>query len=927
MPQSARRRCHRNRLTTLGLLLIGLLAAATPARGQGTSGAFPDPISTRELERYCDRLTMSDQQRQGVGLAHDEYLEAFRVLREGQIEQYLQDYGARTGFNFSMRPDDGTTEKAIRQRDELMGRIASLDNRLFDQIQTVLTESQLAAVPRVRQARERSRYQAGISRMAMFSSPGAGVDLSEIVDELDLTPDVAAAVDPVIESYERTLTSEVRGLYQGASNVQIELQERMRQALAAAQSQERDAGTPEGRGQGRGRGNRGRDNMGELIESAFAEINARLGEMSGKITELNDRTARQVSVLVPEAEGRDFKRRYYRRAFPGVPASRGEAGRRLDEVARMDDLSDVQRGQVRAIGGNFEQSLDGLIEQMVAIARQRPTNRFELRRGRDDDGRDETAEKLEQLREQRTVLIDRTINDVNAVLGEELTKRLDDRVARGEGAIDGQMVEDQAVFVVATGALDAGGGGGAVIQSITLTDGSPLDLAQTAEEDQIDTYLPGPIRQRDLDRYARYLNLDAGLMPLLEVLHDDYMAQFDILRDTKVKAVKDKSRSLWAIDEQSGQAAPPSKGDIEDLYRLRRSALAEIAALDERMFTDLETVLPEGDHAEAMQRIRYARKRDIYSRGRDTGGFRMFGGPGGGGRGGRSFTFTALGGPGASSESVIDLSALSEQVDFSDDERQRIDPHLAKYENDVTAQFQAAFETSMRFNEIMDAVQAAATEISDGGARREVRLDGGDGTMRQAMENEGREQADIRMYIVELNRETLDKLQSVLPAASYGRLRDTYNRKSFPDVYMDPASAETALSAITVLDDLNPDQRMQINELAAEFHTSYDQLCQQMVELKLAEPVGGLMMGPGGGGGRGDGQRGGRRGGRGGGMDMEAFQQRQRDMEKLRFDRNDLSDKTRTRLKALLNDDQRARLGELLEPKEGIPGNIIRIGG
>ena len=99
------------RRSTIGRWLMWACAAiavtaGAAARGQGTSGTLPDPITTAELMSYADRLGLSDQQRQAISALHDEYKQQFRILREGEISQFLQDMrGAESGGKMPARKD------------------------------------------------------------------------------------------------------------------------------------------------------------------------------------------------------------------------------------------------------------------------------------------------------------------------------------------------------------------------------------------------------------------------------------------------------------------------------------------------------------------------------------------------------------------------------------------------------------------------------------------------------------------------------------------------------------------------------------------------------------------------------------------------------------------------------------------------------
>ena len=70
-----------------------------------------------------------------------------------------------------------------------------------------------------------------------------------------------------------------------------------------------------------------------------------------------------------------------------------------------------------------------------------------------------------------------------------------------------------------------------------------------------------------------------------------------------------------------------------------------------------------------------------------------------------------------------------------------------------------------------------------------------DGGMRDIMQGDGRLRQETRQLMVELNRETLNDIERLLPSELMSLLRDTYNRKSFPDVYQDALSAEPLIQA------------------------------------------------------------------------------------------------------------------------------------
>jgi len=88
------------------------LLPAKSAMAQGTMGTVPDPISSRDLDSYADRLQLSRQQRQAVDAMHDQYRDEFEQLRQRDIEKFLSDTRGMAG-GMAMLMDRAATQKAF----------------------------------------------------------------------------------------------------------------------------------------------------------------------------------------------------------------------------------------------------------------------------------------------------------------------------------------------------------------------------------------------------------------------------------------------------------------------------------------------------------------------------------------------------------------------------------------------------------------------------------------------------------------------------------------------------------------------------------------------------------------------------------------------------------------------------------------------
>lgn len=295
-------------------VVVAILSLAAPVAGQGTMGTVPDPISSRELSRYADRLGLSAQQRQAIQVMHDGYREEFRLLREGAIEEFLLSARGLRGGAAALMMDREATEQSLKDLAAIQSKIKSLDNRLFDQVQSVLSDEQVARMPGVRQARERVRYRTGLGRMAGFLNPAIQIDLSDLVEELKLSPEERDATTAVLSSYESALTAAARRLHEHAVRMTLDMIDQLQSSGITPEAM-RD---PEQRGK-----------MWETFRSVWGELNRQLAEQAAEMSDLNRGTLRTLQSVLPVEKAQRLRDDYYSRAYREVTSGTGSTGRAI----------------------------------------------------------------------------------------------------------------------------------------------------------------------------------------------------------------------------------------------------------------------------------------------------------------------------------------------------------------------------------------------------------------------------------------------------------------------------------------------------------------------------------------------------------------------------------------------------------------------
>ena len=861
--------------------LLALVAGwflAGPASAQGTGDALPDPISDSVLSAYARRLELSDQQRLAIDSFHRQYLDDFRRLREREIEQYIQESGDFMRAFFTSTDVD-EVRRNLRQLDRLMDRIRSLDERLFSQIQTLLSEEQAPDMQRVRQMRERARYRTGLVRFIGFSNPGARVDLSELVMRMDLSPRDREAIEPMLLGYERQLTAAARKTYDAATEMFLNVVKQMEELAAQ---------TSAGGGDREVMRRRFRS-MRDIWAGAAREVMAE----ASKISQLNRRSCESFTGVLSDDAATRLVHGYYEVAYSEVLFGMLEVLGKYDSALRLTGLTEDQHARLEAARDDLRRRHEQLARKMIDLIEEMRASGgfFVFRSPRDDPNR----QKLETLQEQRDELNAQALETLAAILGPDLRDRLDQGPDGGDGEPE-TVTETATVAVVVAGGPS--GGAPRSVQTFTF-DVSDDDAGSADFALGPDPYLPGPISARELDACAARLAISDDERPVLNSFHADYLDGYEDLRETDIRPVLDAQQRMWSLKPDSDEIVPPSADAIDELFALRRKAFQAIMALDESFFENVELAFVDADdnrRREGMTRVRLARQRIVYNRGEGTGpGLAFISAPRRGGNRAaaraprRRFNPFGI----DSNEAAIDLALLVDDRSLAPEELDAVEPALLDYEQQIADAFKQRYEIAFQHAQATERLQALAMA-----ARRRADPDrprGGPPPVfgsdyRQLMETSGRRLEELEGNIIGLNRNSLDSLISLLPSSSGASLRSAYRRQAYPGVYRDPGAAEPHLVKALALEDLTENQRSQVNDILADYREPYSAFCETMADLhaEATRDQDVLQRGP---------------------EVWEKIRQRRNDLEKLRFDRNELNEKTLRRLRAILTDEQIQRLG------------------
>jgi hypothetical protein len=763
------------------VIAITLALIGSPsAKAQGTSGTLPDPMSTRELNEYADRLGLSDQQRIAMSEMHDQYKAEFKTLRDGEIAAFLKELRTMQGNTMPKREQ---IKQFVDKMSRLNAKIASIDGRLFDQLQTILTPDQQSKLPRVRQARQRARYSA--SQMMMMSGAPI-VDLSGIMHDLHLPPDQVIAADPVLSQYETKLTSSMGKLYESSGNMFLDMFE----ALEKAGFADVDVNDQEVLGK-----------MMEAMQKIWQDIMQKSLEASLEIHALNRRTAKTISTALAPEHARNFRSMFFRQGYPELRFVHGSNGQTFIEALKLPDLSPEQRQQIESTQTEFHGKLDRLIEETADVVDEARKNFSPWSTGTEDgDARQkviaEAGKKAQEINQS-------ALTALTSTLGPEQLKQVQSAAMQ---AMQKTFASSrQHVLVDSSDDFDDADDD----EDWEIDEEEDADDADDIEEVQAmafsgDAFLPGRINQRDLNAYATKLKLADEQRPVLDQLHREYSEKYQEIQNTDIGALNQAQQSMWKYDEATQTSSGPTPELIERAYKLRVAAMEKIAQADQSFFDDVEAALLNPEQAHLMAGVRLARERQRYAAVQH--GWMMWGG-------------------GETNESGIDLNALLQRRQLDAATLQAIDSILADYDKSATPIFAKRYQAALNLQRAQEQWQAesyAASRSEGGYAALSLRFT-------EIMGEASRASSQVNAELAQVNRKTLESLTAALPDDAAYELRSEFNRLAFPNIHNDPGALDRKLNQALKLETLTTDQRQRLSDLAAEYRPAYAAFCEQMI--------------------------------------------------------------------------------------------------
>jgi hypothetical protein len=479
---------------------------------------------------------------------------------------------------------------------------------------------------------------------------------------------------------------------------------------------------------------------------------------------------------------------------------------------------------------------------------------------RGDDEKIETeqiAQEDEQAREQSPFdfsgeqMGERT--EARQALREKRTKLATAALDQAKSIVGPELAER--LDALARGASEDGeifGAGAAQAAEVPAPEAVTGGMAERASGE--DRFLPAQLTPADIADWSRRLGLDDGRKAILETLHGDYLERWAATVSPKAAEIREAQQRAWS---NRGEDDEPrmNPAEIEAAYKARDAALAEIQAVESRFFDEVKAAAIEPQQAPVVDALALGRSTQIT---------------------GEAF----LGSFNESRESEVDVVGVVADV-LGDD-------RFAEVAVPVLLERGPALRNASR--EVLRAILESQREMETFGAR--MQASGRDGAMdavveaQQQMEKLTKSTAEANEKRREAVRGLLDAVAERLEPEEAQQLRRAYAQEAFPRVYRDRRSAAPLIERAQGLAELTPAQQEQIAQLSAEYEAAYEEFCERLVAI-ARESRGFAGMDPAG---------------------WQEWQDRRNQMDRIRFERNELSSRMVRQLATVLGEGLAAKV-------------------
>jgi hypothetical protein len=582
----------------------------------------------------------------------------------------------------------------------------------------------------------------------------------------------------------------------------------------------------------------------EVMQESMAKAFKPMAERAARMAEMNTKTFRSVRERLTGDARRKLHGRFVGGAYPELAGDFMGVEPILRAVLRIRALDDGAREQVEQTYRTWMQADEAITDRGMAILDEGRASWNPM----DFSGMSGSYEKLQEIQTERGELGTRTLESLKTMVGEErITKLIERRLSQDEMFTSTEDPEAVA---------DADAEDPSV--AVRASESEPIEAAPIEA-------MASPIKTSTIQALLSRLDAaglsDPGLRPTIETMHADYLRTWTEEVEPIRAKLNEFMSKIWTWDGESGRASVNTAAR-DGYHTSRREADAKIRSLDDALFLGMVSVAGEGAEAEIAV-VRFDRLTEGSAVGADP----------------------FIGAFGRQASPVSLMQALVDAELGAEDRAavlKALSPKLSEFEPQIRAVRTEQLEIDREMQIVQEESQAiyGSGETPDAAAMTRMQ--------QRWMEVQGRS-----MRLGERRAETIrgawSALFDALGAASRDRLSFAFERQAYPDVFQDARSALPFLERAEDMHDLSEAQRAELSALHARYREEYFAYCRSMVpkaESSAPPPTDGEAA-------------------------QEMWRKRmaeENEKAKVRFDRDERSQRAVSQLRRILTPEQAARI-------------------
>lgn len=287
-------------------------------------------ITSRQVDKFGEMLSLSEEQKLAIKTLHDSYL-SDRSVETKAMEDLMKN--AQSDF---MESQDMGVWKEVGEKVKVhQEKIEKIETGFMDDVKSLLDAKQAEKWPKVERQRRRDKLMVSMGPMGLS---GENVNLLTIVDDLKLesrTPEL----DEAIEQYELALDRALVTRDDKRQELQKKSEEQMKDF-----------------------------DPSKMDFSAIRKMMEEMRKSGVPVRDINERHARLVAAALPADKKADFESRVRKGTYTQV-YKEPHAGKAITAAMGFSDLTDEQKNTVAALKESYSRDLAAANERWAnAIA-------------------------------------------------------------------------------------------------------------------------------------------------------------------------------------------------------------------------------------------------------------------------------------------------------------------------------------------------------------------------------------------------------------------------------------------------------------------------------------------------------------------------------------------------------------------------------